>query len=105
MDVTLFALRVAGDSPAFQPLKLHEKNKPPQTRHFTFNLTRKSLNPDGVTRDFLVVNGQCPRPTIEVNLGDTLSVTVINSIEDKECTSIHWHGLAQNGSKWAETPS
>lgn len=91
------------DTPAFQPLTLHETNESPQTRHYTFELTRKSLNPDGVTRDFLVVNGQYPGPTIQAILGDTLSVTVINNIDDpKEGTSVHWHGLTQKDSKWAD---
>lgn len=87
----------------FEPLTLLKRQEPPQTRHFTFELTRKRLNPDGVTRDFLVVNGEYPGPTIEANLGDTISVAVINNIDDpKEGTSIHWHGLPQRDTKWAD---
>ncbi|PVI02416.1 laccase-like multicopper oxidase [Periconia macrospinosa] len=86
-----------------KPLTLHRQREPPQTRHFTFELTRKTLNPDGVTREFLVVNGEYPGPTIEANLGDTISVTVINNIDSpKEGTSIHWHGLPQRDTKWAD---
>lgn len=49
------------------------------------------------------MNGQFPGPTIEANVEDTLSITVINKIDGpKEGTNIHWHGIPQKDTKWAD---
>ncbi|KAF2874756.1 multicopper oxidase-domain-containing protein [Massariosphaeria phaeospora] len=73
------------------------------TRHYDFEVTRGYLAPDGLNRSLLLVNGQFPGPTIEAKLGDTISVTVINNIDNpKEGTAIHWHGLPQRDTKWAD---
>ena len=53
-----------------------------------------TLAPDGFSREMLVFNGQYPGPTIEADWGDTLSITVKNSLQYNG-TSIHWHGLRQ----------
>ena len=75
----------------------------PRTRHYSFEVTREYLAPDGVNRSLLLVNGEFPGPTIEANLGDTMSVTVINNINNpKEGATIHWHGLPQRDLKWAD---
>ena len=42
----------------------------------------------------LVVNGQYPGPVITANWGDTISITVKNSLQNNG-TSIHWHGIRQ----------
>ncbi len=47
----------------------------------------------------LFINGKFPGPLIEVNMGDRLVVNVTNKLSGKE-TSIHWHGLFQNGTNW-----
>ncbi|KAG9121220.1 laccase, multicopper oxidase, benzenediol:oxygen oxidorectuctase [Ceratobasidium sp. 392] len=51
----------------------------------------------------LVVNGQYPGPTIEANDGDTMIFNVQNNLEVG--TSIHWHGLFQNGTAWMDGPA
>jgi FtsP/CotA-like multicopper oxidase with cupredoxin domain len=86
------------------PLTFGPWNQPrPQTRHYDFTLTRQYLAPDGVNRSLLLVNGQYPGPTIEANLGDTIEVKVTNNIANPyEGTAIHWHGLSQKNSQWAD---
>ncbi|URE12891.1 Multicopper oxidase [Musa troglodytarum] len=49
------------------------------------------------------VNGQMPGPTIEVNEGDTLVVHAIN--ESPTNMTIHWHGVYQKLSAWADGPN
>ncbi|TDL26288.1 multicopper oxidase 2A [Rickenella mellea] len=71
------------------------QGQPPQTRTFNFDITEVNGAPDGVKRTMLVVNKMFPGPTIEVNQADRLVVNVHNGLTNK--TSIHWHGLFQNG--------
>lgn len=51
--------------------------------------------PDGVKSLFLSVNYQSPGPTIEVCENDTVIVDVFNRLV--EPTTIHWHGIRQEG--------
>ena len=55
----------------------------------------------------ILVNGQFPGPTIEANWGDTIEVTVRNSITSPaEGTALHWHGLRQQKTPWYDgTPA
>ncbi|KAJ5723883.1 hypothetical protein N7488_001918 [Penicillium malachiteum] len=68
-----------------------------KTVTYDFNLTWVMANPDGLhERKVLGVNGQWPLPIIEVEKGDRLVVNMHNGLGDKN-SSIHWHGLYQNG--------
>ncbi|XP_052138243.1 laccase-25-like [Oryza glaberrima] len=49
------------------------------------------------------VNGQLPGPTINVTEGDTVVVHLVN--ESPYNMTIHWHGVFQRGSQWADGPS
>ncbi|XP_065208115.1 uncharacterized protein LOC135836952 [Planococcus citri] len=49
---------------------------------------------DGVSRVITVINRKLPGPSIQVCLGDSLVVDVVNSMVE-ESTSIHWHGHHQ----------
>ncbi|KAJ4779810.1 Laccase [Rhynchospora pubera] len=49
------------------------------------------------------VNGKLPGPTIDVHEGDTLLVHVIN--ESPYDLTIHWHGIFQKLSAWADGPN
>lgn len=51
-------------------------------------------------RTMLVMNGQFPGPLIRVNEGDQVLVNVTNQL--KNGTSMHWHGLYQNGTNWMD---
>uniref|UniRef100_M8BB09 L-ascorbate oxidase n=1 Tax=Aegilops tauschii TaxID=37682 RepID=M8BB09_AEGTA len=45
--------------------------------------------------------GEAPGPTIRATLGDTIVVDVHNKLET-ENTAIHWHGIRQIGTPWAD---
>jgi iron transport multicopper oxidase len=68
-----------------------------KTVTYDFNVTWVMANPDGLfDRKVLGINNQWPLPVIEVDKGDQLVVNMYNGLGDKS-TSIHWHGMFQNG--------
>ncbi|EKM52908.1 uncharacterized protein PHACADRAFT_100639 [Phanerochaete carnosa HHB-10118-sp] len=70
----------------------------PTTRNFNFVVSEMDGAPDGFNKTMLVVNGLFPGPTIEANQGDQIVVTVTNQLSTR--TTIHWHGLYQNGTNY-----
>lgn len=52
----------------------------------------------GVNRSIFAINGQFPGPLIRVNEGDRVLINVTNELSDP--TTMHWHGLYQNGTNW-----
>jgi len=48
----------------------------------------------------LAINGQFPGPVIRANEGDRIIVNVTNELS--EPTTMHWHGLYQNGTNWMD---
>ncbi|GAA5907730.1 hypothetical protein JCM5296_007454 [Sporobolomyces johnsonii] len=75
----------------------------PQVREYYFTVEEIPGAPDGFERNMLVVNRQFPGPLIEANQGDTIVVHVQNLIS--QALTIHWHGIAQNGSNPMDGPS
>jgi FtsP/CotA-like multicopper oxidase with cupredoxin domain len=75
-------------------------NAAPTTREYTWVIDDHELNPDGVYRPMVLINSTFPGPLIECNEGDELVVHVRNQAVNS--TSIHWHGLYQNGSNWMD---
>ncbi|KAI9664629.1 MAG: hypothetical protein M1821_006075 [Bathelium mastoideum] len=74
-----------------------DQKHPNTGKTVTYNLeiTNTTCNPDGNgDRVCMLINGQYPGPTITANWGDTLSVTVKNSLQNNG-TGIHWHGIRQ----------
>lgn len=64
---------------------------------YDFNVSWVDRDPLGSgSRKVMGINGQWPIPTVEVNMGDRLIVNLHNQM-DAEVTSLHWHGLFQNG--------
>lgn len=72
----------------------------PTVREYDWVVSDISANPDGVFRPMVVINGQFPGPMIVCNEGDTIVVNVKN--QAKNATSIHWHGLFQNGTAFMD---
>lgn len=72
-----------------------DANAPPTTRAFHWVIQNIEANPDGVFRTMTTVNGMFPGELIRCNEGDTVVVMVENRAVN--ATSIHWHGLFQNG--------
>jgi FtsP/CotA-like multicopper oxidase with cupredoxin domain len=75
-------------------------NSPSTERHYHWTVEDTVRNPDGVYRPMVLLNGQFPGPLIECNEGDTLVIHVDNKATN--ATSIHWHGLYQNGTNWMD---
>ncbi|KAJ3034587.1 hypothetical protein HDV00_004859 [Rhizophlyctis rosea] len=73
---------------------------PPTIREYKWNITDSWGAPDGVPRRMLVINNQFPGPLIEANENDTIVVTIHNDLEN--ATSIHWHGMYQNGTNYMD---
>ncbi|KAI0501895.1 hypothetical protein KFK09_016840 [Dendrobium nobile] len=54
------------------------------------------------SHNIITVNGQFPGPNIEVRNGDTLIITVSNRTPYN--VTIHWHGIRQIRTAWADGP-
>lgn len=67
----------------------------PRRREFHWVVRDQVHNPDGVFRPMILVNNMFPGPLVEANDGDTIVVHVENRAVN--ATSIHFHGLYQNG--------
>ncbi|KIW13476.1 hypothetical protein PV08_08664 [Exophiala spinifera] len=68
-----------------------------KTVEYWFNVTWVMANPDGLyERKVVGINNTWPLPPIEVDKGDRLVVHTHNGLGDKD-TSIHFHGMFQNG--------
>ncbi|KAG5988271.1 hypothetical protein E4U43_004791 [Claviceps pusilla] len=72
----------------------------PVTREYHWTITDARLNPDGVYRPMILINNQFPGPLVECNEGDTIIVQVQNKAVN--ATSIHFHGLFQNGTNFMD---
>ncbi|MCJ1390517.1 hypothetical protein MMC18_003377 [Xylographa bjoerkii] len=72
----------------------------PRTREYWWTIENTELNPDGVYKSMVVINGQFPGPMVRCNEGDTIIVHVRNV--GMNATSIHWHGIYQNGTNWMD---
>jgi hypothetical protein len=87
-------------------------SRDPGIRHFSWNITKGMIAPDGVQKDVFLINSthitlpshskvilimadEFPGPTIEARSGDTLEIEVFNFAE--EYISLHWHGLHMRG--------
>ncbi|VUC24469.1 unnamed protein product [Clonostachys rosea] len=68
---------------------------PPTTREYFWTIVDGDLNPDGIYRPMMLINNQFPGPLVECNEGDRIIVHVENRAVN--ATSIHFHGLFQNG--------
>lgn len=73
----------------------------PTTRSYVLAISHALAAPDGVYKPMLLANGQSPGPLIEANTGDTVRVTVVNNTPNTT-TSIHFHGINQYNSTWAD---
>lgn len=71
---------------------------------YNWDVTWVSVNPDGQrVRPAVGINGQWPCPAITANVGDRVVINVKNKLGN-ETTSIHFHGLYQQGSNAMDGP-
>ncbi|PWY89219.1 hypothetical protein BO70DRAFT_418339 [Aspergillus heteromorphus CBS 117.55] len=67
---------------------------------FKLDLTWEKHEVAGITKNTILTNGQFPGPTLRMNQGDDVSIVVNNTMPF--ATSIHWHGIQQQGTPWSD---
>ncbi|KAK7834744.1 laccase-2 [Quercus suber] len=72
------------------------------TRHYKFDIVSRNVTRLCHTRSIVTVNGKFPGPRIVAREGDRLLIKVVNHIQSN--ISIHWHGIRQLQSGWADGP-
>ncbi|KAK0227028.1 laccase lcc5 [Armillaria nabsnona] len=63
------------------------------------------VSPDGYNRTAAVAGGSVVGELITATTGDTLQINVVNNLDDDDIlqsTSIHWHGIFQTNTTWAD---
>lgn len=68
-------------------------------------VVNKVIAPDGYSRPAVLAGGTFPGPLIAAQKGDHFHINVINQLYDTSMntsTSIHWHGIFQHQSNWAD---
>lgn len=71
---------------------------------YDFKIGWVTANPDGAkARPVMGINGQWPLPIITANVGDRVVVNVVNDLGNQS-TSLHFHGLYQNGTTDMDGP-
>ncbi|KAM0953516.1 putative laccase [Dioscorea sansibarensis] len=73
------------------------------TRHYKFDVRLKNVTRLCHTKSLVTVNGKFPGPKIITREGDRVIVKVVNHIRNN--ISIHWHGVRQLQSAWADGPA
>ncbi|KAJ9180700.1 hypothetical protein P3X46_008913 [Hevea brasiliensis] len=73
------------------------------TRLYTFNITYQNITRLCNTRSVVTVNGKFPGPRLVAREGDRVIVEVVNHVSYN--ITIHWHGIRQLTSGWADGPA
>ncbi|KAI3772304.1 hypothetical protein L6452_03486 [Arctium lappa] len=73
------------------------------TRHYKFNIRMRNVTRLCETKSILTVNGKYPGPRIVAREGDRVVVKVVNHVSNN--VTIHWHGVRQLRSGWADGPA
>ncbi|KAM7497218.1 hypothetical protein LguiA_021632 [Lonicera macranthoides] len=73
------------------------------TRNYEFNIKLQNVTQLCHTKSMVTVNGQFPGPRIVAREGDRLQIRVTNHVSNN--ISIHWHGIRQLRSGWADGPA
>lgn len=72
---------------------------------YNWNVTWVNRNPDGLhERPVIGINNQWPLPAITANVGEQITVHLTNQLGN-QTTSLHFHGLFQNGTNSMDGPS
>lgn len=72
-----------------------------RVRHLKWDVEYIFWSPDCQENVVMGINGQFPGPTIRAKAGDTLVVELTNKLHT-EGVVIHWHGIRQFGTPWAD---
>ncbi|XP_002520231.2 laccase-17 [Ricinus communis] len=88
---------------SFITLCLHPNPALAVTRHYEFNIMLQNVTRLCHSKSMVTVNGQFPGPRIMAREGDRLLIKVVNNVQNN--ISIHWHGIRQLRSGWADGPA
>ncbi|XP_016496465.1 laccase-4-like [Nicotiana tabacum] len=72
-------------------------------RRYNFNVMVKNTTRLCSTKPIVTVNGKFPGPTVYAREDDTVLIRVVNHV--KYNVSIHWHGVRQLRTGWADGPA
>ncbi|KAK1258365.1 L-ascorbate oxidase [Acorus gramineus] len=72
-----------------------------KARHHKWDVEYVYWKPDCLEGVVIGINGQFPGPTIQAKAGDTVVVELKNKLTT-EGVVIHWHGIRQLGTPWAD---
>ncbi|GAB1315221.1 Multicopper oxidase [Madurella fahalii] len=67
---------------------------------FELTLTWEVYAPDGRAREMILVNGQFPGPTLEIDQGDEVEVIVHNNLPYN--STVHFHGITMALTPWSD---
>ncbi|KAL6204630.1 hypothetical protein ACLB2K_021897 [Fragaria x ananassa] len=73
------------------------------TKHYKFEIKLQNVTRLCHTKSIVTVNGKFPGPRIVAREGDNLLIKVVNHVPNN--ISIHWHGIRQLRSGWADGPA
>ncbi|XP_038989047.1 laccase-17-like isoform X1 [Phoenix dactylifera] len=73
------------------------------TRHYKFDIKMQNVTRLCHTRSIATVNGRFPGPKIVAREGDRVIVRVVNHVKNN--VTIHWHGVRQLRTGWADGPA
>ncbi|CDO78173.1 Laccase [Trametes cinnabarina] len=71
-------------------------------------ISNVNVSPDGYERVAVVANGVMPAPLITGQKGEEFKINVVNNLTNHtmlKSTSIHWHGIFQKSTNWADGPA
>ncbi|KAF4373032.1 hypothetical protein F8388_011059 [Cannabis sativa] len=74
-----------------------------RTRHYTFNIRNQTVTRLCHTKSIICVNNKFPGPPLIAREGDRVIVKVVNHVSNN--ITIHWHGIRQLTSGWADGPA
>ncbi|CAI0466842.1 unnamed protein product [Linum tenue] len=82
-------------------LCFHLQTSEAKVRHYKWEVKYEFKSPDCYRKLVITINGGTPGPTIIAQQNDTVVVDVKNNL-GTENLAIHWHGIRQIGSPWAD---
>jgi len=93
--------------PVTPTLSLAESQSSPAVvvREYTLVIRNGVCGPDGFLRECVLVNNSFPAPTLIFHHGERARIHVINQLNQSDTflgTTIHWHGIWQRRSNWAD---
>ncbi|QHO54062.1 laccase-4 [Arachis hypogaea] len=74
-----------------------------KVRHYTFHVETKNFTRLCSSKSIVTVNGKFPGPTLYAREGDNVLVKVVNRVNHN--VTIHWHGIRQLRTGWADGPA